>query len=143
MSITAAITPEQVEKTLAWIKASHAAAETMDVRHMITDFFYPDAAVSFNDEPPTKGHEAMISYFEHFYRPLSSMKHIIERVDVLSDRVYIQVQVEFIVKNDPEQKIITLAGIVAAEKNIDEDMVSFYKIYTNKAPLEQRIKMFH
>jgi hypothetical protein len=137
------ITREQIEKTLAWIEASFASAETMIARQWITTYFYPDAAIAFNDESPTKGHEVMISYMDYFHSTLSSIKHIIERVDVLSDRVYIQVHVEFIVKNDPEQKTITFEGIVVAEKKIDEDMVSFYKIYADKARLEQRIKMFH
>ncbi len=143
MSTADVITNEQIEKTLAWIETSFASAETMIARQWITTFFYPDAAVAFNDEPPTKGHEAMISYMDHFHSTLSSIKHIIERVDVLSDRIYIQVHVEFVVKNDPEQKKITFEGIVAAEKKIDEDVVSLYKIYADKTRLEQRIKMFH
>ena len=143
MSTADIITREQIEKTLAWIKSSFASAETMNARQWITTFFYPDAAVAFNDQSPTKGHEAMVSYMDHFHSTLSSIKHIIERVDVLSDRVYIQVHVEFIVKNDPEQKTITFEGIVTAEKKIDEDKVSLYKIYADKGRLEQRIKMFH
>jgi hypothetical protein len=142
MSTTGAITHEQVEKTMAWIRDFYAAAET-DARRWITGFFHPDAAIAFTGQPPTVGQEAMISYFEQFNSIFSSIKHIVERVDVLSDRVYIQLDVEFIVKNDPEQKTIRITGIVATQKKIDEDKVSFYTIYSDKTPLDQRIKMFH
>jgi hypothetical protein len=143
MSTTAAITTEQVEKASAWLQAFYTADETMNARHWITGFFYPDAAITFNDEPPAKGHEAMISKMQSFNNTLSSIKHIVERLDALSDRLYIQLQVEIVVKNDPEQKAITYGGMVVAHKKINEDRVSFYKIYTNKTPLEQRIKMFN
>lgn len=143
MQANSTLTTEQVEKALAWVRASFVAAEADDVSEWITGFFYPDGAIAFNDQPPAKGHEAIQSYFDDFNSRISSTKHVVDRVDVLPDRLYIQLHVEFVVKNDPEQKIIRLGGMVAAEKKIVEDKVSFYKIYTDKAPLEQRIRMFH
>ena len=143
MSPSATVTAEQVKKTLAWVRASFIAAEADDISGWFTDFFYPDGAITFNDQPPTKGYEAMKAYFDQFNSVISSTKHVVERVDVLSDRIYIQVHVEFVVKNDPEQKKVVVGGMVAAQKKIDEEKVSFYKIYTDKAPLEERIKMFN
>ena len=143
MSTNSAITREQIEKTMDWIQASFATIETMNAQRWINDFFYPDAAIAFNDQSPTKGCDAMISHMQHFHDRLSSIKHIVERVDVLHDRIYMQVHVECIIRNDPEQRIITSEGLVAVQKKVDEDKVSFYKIYTDKTSLEQKIKMFH
>jgi hypothetical protein len=142
MSTADEITPEQVEKTLVWVQASFAAAETFDNQLWITGFFYPDATIAYSGQAPMQGHEALIADFDYFTSRLTSIKHHAEHVDVLSDRVYIQARVEFVLKNDPEQKTLSFEGMVAIQKKIDEDKASFYKIYTDKTLLEERIKMF-
>jgi hypothetical protein len=89
-----------------------------------------------------KGYQEIHAHFEKQNPQLTSMKHNIHRVDVHSDRIYVQNESTFIVKNDPEQKEIKLKAIAVFSKNIDEEKVSSIDVYFDPTPLVERITMF-
>lgn len=142
MSNAKTVTPADVEKTRAWLKSFYAADETLVARNWLTTFFYPDAAITFNNETPVKGHDAMIAYYDHFNSMFSKMDHILQHLEVLPDRLYIQLQVDLYPKKDPEQKPFTAYSCVVCDKKLDEDKVSFYNIYADVASLKEYLKKF-
>lgn len=139
MTSTRVITAKDVENTKAWIKKFFAVDETLVAKDWITGFFYPDAAITFNNEPPQKGHEQLIPYFDHFNSMFTKIDHLVGEVDVLPDRFYMHLKVDLYIKKDPQQVPVSVCSLICCDKKVDEDKCSLYNIYFNGGVLHQRL----
>jgi len=104
MSSSTAISNEQVEKSTAWARAYYVACDSFDVRSWITKFYASNSGGQFGNLPLVKGQEACITLFESIFNPFSSMKHTIKHIDVIPERLYLDIEVTVLIKNDPERK---------------------------------------
>jgi hypothetical protein len=141
MSSSIAITNEQVEKSTAWARAYYAACDSFDVRSWITKFYDSNSGGQFGNLPPVKGQEACITLFESIFNPFSSMKHTIKHIDVIPERLYLDIEVTVLIKNDPERKPIAVDILVVLEKKVDKDKATGFHIYIDPSPIFERVKM--
>lgn len=66
-------------------------------------------------QEPIQGHTQII-VFEQRFQALASMKHTIGHVDVVGDRVYQEADIEYVLKGDPEGRVIRVQGMAVFGK---------------------------
>ncbi len=140
MSLPVAATTEEIEETRAWTRGFYNGIKS-DIPSWVAQYYQPDAVLNFGNSPPIKGHQAISDSFENQRAQRTSTKHGILHVDVFSDRIYVQTQDTYVVKNDPEQKEIKIKTLVLIWKKVDEDKLSSIDIYLDPTPLLERIQL--
>ncbi len=142
MPPTMEIPTEQIDASQKWVHEFFKAFDSFNVDYWIDNFYKPDIVLNLCSYPSMIGFDQIRSHFENQKLLLTSMKHDIKYIDILFDRIYVQNEATFIVKNDPEQKEIKMKAVCLFWKNIDGDKVSAIDVYFDPTPLAERIKMF-
>jgi hypothetical protein len=135
-----ALTTEQVEASQAWVRDFFKVFESFDREQWRTKFFRPDTIINVRNDPPLK-YDEILPHFEKEQSLLTSLKHNLKHIDVLSDRIYVQADCISVVKNDPEQKETTMKMVCLFWKNINEDKLLSIDAYFDPSPLLERIKL--
>jgi ketosteroid isomerase-like protein len=136
------ISTEQIDASRTWVYDFYKAFDSFNLDYWLEKFYKPDTILNLCSNPPMIGFDQIRAHFENQQLLLTSMKHDIKYIDVLSDRIYVQNEANFIVKNDPEQKEIKIKAVCLFWKNIDGEKVSAIDVYFDPTPLTDRIKMF-
>jgi ketosteroid isomerase-like protein len=135
-------TTEQIKAGRAWIQAVYDAfnSNPFDIERWLTDFYQPDAVFTHGSHPPLKGHKEISAHLEQAHKEQSA-RHVVKHIDVVSDRIYVEIDGYFIRHNDPEKMEIMITGVAVFHKKIDENKTSSVSIYMDPTPLIERIKV--
>src|SRR5690348_1585680 len=108
MSSSNVLTTEQIKASEAWIRAFYEAKDpsTNDPERWLTEFCQPDVILNYGNIT-LKGYKEISAISKEDFKR-QAVKRIIKHIDVLPDRIYVRVDAIFILKNDPEQKEITI-----------------------------------
>ncbi|UJR11332.1 hypothetical protein I4U23_015513 [Adineta vaga] len=141
MSFSNASIDEQNEAGRVWAQAFYdkMSSDTFNIGSWIDEFFQHDAVLVHTNGPLIKGHKDIASHVAE-NRQRQSAKYIVKHVDVVSNRIYTEVDAIIILKHDPSKKEIKLSGLAVFQKKIDENKLSSLKIYLDPTPLIERIK---
>ena len=90
-----------------------------------------------------RGHEAIIAFMDAQQGVLRRIKHTIRRVDILPQRVYEEAGVEWVVKGDPEGRVIAGRGLGVFDEDCDEDRVRRFDVYADFSALVARCNEVH
>ncbi|KAJ5417599.1 Nuclear transport factor 2 [Penicillium crustosum] len=115
---------------IEWLQQYHAAGDALNPDVSVPKFYTPDC-----------GHDAIKGFFNKQFSLLDSMTHTIGHVDVLPDRIYQEAKIEYVVKGDPEQKVIKVDGLAVFGRRVGEDQMSFFTVYLDPRPLLERKQM--
>ncbi|CAI7618074.1 unnamed protein product [Penicillium glandicola] len=96
--------------SIEWLREYHAAGDALNPDVSVPKFYTPDCVMRFPGQPPLQGHDAIKGFFTKQFSLLDRMTHTIGHVDVVSDRIYQEAKIEYVVKGDPEQKVIKIDG---------------------------------
>ena len=124
----------------AWLTDFHAIGDSLDAKASVAKFYTEDCVMQFPGRPQLKGHTEILTFFEQQFLFLESMKHTITHFDVFPDRIYQEATISYVVKGDPEKKPVEILGIAIFGKGVNEDKMSFFTVYLNPAPLQERIQ---
>ena len=124
----------------AWLTDFHAIGDSLDPKASVAKFYTEDCVMQFPGLPQLKGHTEILNFFERQFLLLESMKHTITHFDVLPDRIYQEATISYVVKGDSEKKPVEVQGIAMFGKGVNEDKMSFFTVYLNPAPLQERIQ---
>lgn len=135
------LTNEQIEASKTWIQSFYEClgSATNDINVWLKEFCQPDAILIHGSQPPLKGYEEISKHLEEA-RNQHSIQHVIKQIDVLPNRIYVEVDGIFTPKIDPEHKEILIHGLAVFEKKIHESKSSSMIIYLDPTPLIQRMK---
>lgn len=134
------LTNDQIEASKKWIESFYEILNSNDIDKLLEKYFKSDTELTYGNLPPLVGLEEIRATMlvQH---SLVNVKHIVKVIDVLPDRIYVQTDNIFTVKNDPEQKSVEIKGITLFGKKIDERQTSKVEVYYDPAPVKERIKM--
>lgn len=134
-------TPEIKTSAIEWLQQYHAAGDALNPDVSVPKFYTPDCVMRFPGQPPLQGHDAIKGFFKKQFSLLDSMTHTIGHVDVLPDRIYQEAKIEYVVKGDPEQKVVKIDGLAIFGRRVGEDQMSFFTVYLDPRPLLERKQM--
>jgi len=141
MGQTHSTSTNNIETSKAWVYDFYEKFDAFDLDTLFTKFFKADTVVSLCNNPLLHGCDEARTHFEQQRPFLTTMKHKIIDIDVLSDRIYVQNEVTFIVKDDPKQEELKMKVICLFVKKIDEDKASKIDVYFDQSPVVERMKM--
>lgn len=124
----------------SWVQKFHAAGDRLRPDESVSEFYSADCVMEFPGQPARIGQGDIRGFFEAQFAHLESMKHTIKTVDALPDKIYQEATISYVVKGDPEKKTIDIQGIAIFGKKADEDVMSYFRVYLDPAPLLERIK---
>lgn len=127
-------------QALAWLTHFHKHMDALDASVAVPTLYTEDCVMRFGDNPPCHGHAELLAFFNNQFPLLESMKHHITHVDVLPDRIYQEAEIHYVIKNDPEKKVIVVRGIAVFGKKPDEDRLSFFNVYLDGTQIKERIE---
>ncbi|PWY90959.1 hypothetical protein BO70DRAFT_425882 [Aspergillus heteromorphus CBS 117.55] len=133
-------TPAQAASTKAWLDTFYAANDTLNPSVFVPQFYHPDSQLHVPGGPSLTGHEQILAFYNQQVSLVSSMKHTIRHFDVLSDRVYVESEVEYTVAADPEKRAITVNALAVVGKRLDEDKLRSFKVFMDPKPLVGRLE---
>ncbi|CAF1292041.1 unnamed protein product [Adineta steineri] len=141
MSVSNVLTTEQNEVERGWIQAFYNTlnVDSFDIERWFEKYFENDASVTYNNDPPYKGYNDVSAHILQLRQKLS-VKYTVKHVDVISDRIYVEIDATVIRKNDPEKKEIHLSELAVFYKKINENKISSLKIYVDPTPLLEKNK---
>ncbi|CAF0828826.1 unnamed protein product [Adineta ricciae] len=142
MVVSTVLNPEQIEASQAWVYRFYRLFDSLEVDQWIEEFYNPDSVVHFGNFPPMEGAEVLRAHFKRQNAQLLSMRHDLKHIDVFPDRIYVQNEATFVVKNDPERKEIKFPAVCLFWKNINEKKSSTIDVYLDPSPLLERLHMF-
>ncbi|KAJ5959214.1 Nuclear transport factor 2 [Penicillium vulpinum] len=134
-------TAEIKKSAIEWLQQYHAAGDALNPDVSVPKFYTPDCVMRFPGQPPLEGHDAIKGFFKKQFSLLDSMTHTIGHVDVVSDRIYQEAKIEYVVKGDPEQKVIKIDGLAVFGRRVGEDQMSFFTVFLDPRPLLERKQM--
>ncbi|RAL06113.1 nuclear transport factor 2 family protein [Aspergillus ibericus CBS 121593] len=123
-----------------WLQNYHLLGDQLNPDIAVPPFYAPDCEFRFPGRPLIKGQEAIINFFKQQSTVLESMKHTIGHFDVLPDRIYQEASIEYVLKADPEKKVIHVNGIAIFGKRVNEDQMRFFTVYLDPSPIAERLK---
>jgi ketosteroid isomerase-like protein len=126
------------EDALVWLKQFHAAGESLNAERVITDFYTEDAILQFGNNPLIQGRQNLIDMFKTQFGLLDMMKHDIEHIDVLPDRIYQYAQISYKVKGDSE--VISIPGLGVFHKKPEERKMRRFDVFIDTSPLIEKMK---
>jgi hypothetical protein len=132
-------TPDLHAEAIAWLTDFHKHMDSLDAQVAVPKFFAEDCVLSFGDNPPITGVSNIKDFLNGQYAYLESMRHTIKRVDVVSDRIYQEADIRYVVKGDPEQKEILIKGIALVGKRPEQEKMSTFTVYLDPTTLKERI----
>ena len=115
-----------------------AAGDRLDARPWVERFFTTDAEFIQPGRPPVQGHAAIIAAMDAQQAVLQSITHNIKHVDLLPERVYVEADIKWAVKGDPEQKVVIGRGLGVFNKKLDEDRISRFDVFADFSELTKR-----
>ncbi|OOF94626.1 hypothetical protein ASPCADRAFT_208288 [Aspergillus carbonarius ITEM 5010] len=124
-----------------WLQNFHFLNDQLNPEMSVPQCFTHDCEFRFPGHPLLKGQEAIINFFKQQSTVLESMKHIIEHIDVLPDRIYQEASIEYVLKPDPEKNVVHINGIAIFGKRADEDKMRFFTVYLDPSPLVERLRV--
>ncbi|CAM6104016.1 unnamed protein product [Calypogeia fissa] len=124
----------------AWLQQLHVAGDSLNPQEYVPKFYTEDCVMEFPGHPVLQGHAAIIEFFKRQFLELESIKHTIKHVDALPDRIYQEATIEYVLKKDPEKKVIVVEGLAVFGKAVDEHKMRFFRVYLDPTPLAQRVK---
>ncbi|PYI08822.1 hypothetical protein BO78DRAFT_364211 [Aspergillus sclerotiicarbonarius CBS 121057] len=130
----------QTAAAKSWLQNFHLLGDQLNPDIAVPQFYTSDCELLFPGRSPLKGQEAIINFFKQQSTVLESMKHTIGHIDVLPDRIYQEASIQYVLKADPEKKVIHIDGIAIFGKRVDEDKMRFFKVYLDPSPLAERLK---
>ncbi|KGO47707.1 Nuclear transport factor 2 [Penicillium expansum] len=134
-------TPEVKTSAIEWLQQYHAAGDALNPDVSVPKFYTTDCVMRFPGQPPLQGHDAIKGFFKMQFSLLDSMTHTIGHVDVLPDRIYQEAKIDYVVKGDPEQKVIKIDGLAVFGRRVGEERMSFFTVYLDPRPLLERKQM--
>ncbi|PWY96569.1 hypothetical protein BO94DRAFT_529937 [Aspergillus sclerotioniger CBS 115572] len=133
----------QTAAAKSWLESFHLLNDQLNPDISIPEFFTPDCEFRFPGHPLLKGQEAIINFFKQQSTVLESMKHTIGHIDVLPDRIYQEASIEYVLKPDPEKKVININGFAIFGKRVDEDKMRSFTVYLDPSPLAERLRVIN
>lgn len=124
----------------AWLQGCHAVGDSLNAQEFVSGFYGEDCIMEFSGYPVMRGHAAILEFFEGQFAQLESMKHTIKHVDTLPDRIYQEATIEYVLKKDLDKKVIPVQGIAIIGKAVDEQRMSFFRVYLDPTPIAERIQ---
>ncbi|KAH8433200.1 nuclear transport factor 2 family protein [Aspergillus melleus] len=132
-------TPEIHTQTLQWLQAYHTSGDAMNPRTFVPQFHTEDCEMIFPGKEPIKGHAQIIAFYEQQFQIIASMKHTIGHFDVVEDRVYQEADIEYVLKGDPEEKVIKVQGLAVFGKGVSDERMHFFKVYLDPSAIFKRV----
>ncbi|KAK1148504.1 hypothetical protein N8T08_009509 [Aspergillus melleus] len=132
-------TPEIHTQTLQWLQAYHASGDSMNPRTFVPQFHTEDCEMTFPGQEPIKGHAQIIAFYEQQFQIIASMKHTIGHFDVVDDRVYQEAHIEYVLKGDPEGKVIKVQGLAVFGKGTRDERMKFFKVFLDPSAILKRV----
>ncbi|KAH8689051.1 hypothetical protein BGW36DRAFT_391693 [Talaromyces proteolyticus] len=118
-----------------WLEEFYAAGDALDAKSWIPQYWAEDAELQFAGVPVAKGHAEIEAFFSARFDELKSMKHTITNVDVLPDKIYHSATVSYVVKNDPEDRLIQVRALTVFGKTPGENKIRYSHSYMDPTPL--------
>lgn len=99
-----------------WLLDWHASTETLDAKLCVDKFFTSDIELRYANNPPVKGKDTAIQFFDSAFKALEMMHHDIEYFDfVAPDHLYQAATIKYVVKGDDlERDMITITGLMSS-----------------------------
>ncbi|KAI9038830.1 nuclear transport factor 2 family protein [Aspergillus affinis] len=132
-------TSEIQTQVLKWLQAYHASGDSMNPHTSVPEFYTEDCEMIFPGKEPIKGHAQIIAFFGQQFQTLASMKHTIGHVDVVEDRIYQEANIEYVLKGDPEEKVIKVQGLAVFGKGVRDERMKFFKVFLDPSPIFKRV----
>ena len=105
---------------MEYLEAFYSTYDRMDV-DAFEPFFTSDMTIKFANNPLIEGYETQRVAYKQFLSNFSHAKHRIKTMDIVAPRIYLALEVEWVVKKDPEQKkFITPAFTVIYPDNAED-----------------------
>ncbi|CAF1384939.1 unnamed protein product [Rotaria sordida] len=142
MSSPATVSTEQVKATRAWVEAFFKEYDSPDIQGWVMKYCEPDAILNMRDLSPIKGHKEICDYVKEEHAQIPIIRHDINYVHVLPDRIYVQKDSTGIATNDPERKEITAKLFCVFWKKINVDKLTSLDIYFDAIHLPESIQMY-
>ncbi|KAJ5164566.1 Nuclear transport factor 2 [Penicillium coprophilum] len=130
--------PEIKASAIEWLQRYHASGDALNPDVSVPEFYTPDCVMAFPGQPQLQGHDAIKTFFKQQFSIIDRMTHTIGRVDVVADRIYQEAKIEYVLKGDPEQKVIKIDGLAIFGKRAEEDQMSFFTVYLDPRELLER-----
>jgi len=139
MSSLIELTNEDIEKSKEWVREFFRVFDSFDCIKWCEQFYKQDTIVYFCNKPPMQGCDEIRTHFQKEQRLLKNMRHQIEHIAVLTDRIYVQNDTTYVVKNDPDKEIKIKSSCVFL-MNIGEDKPTSIHVYLDPTPLIEPIQ---
>ncbi|CAF4075806.1 unnamed protein product [Rotaria sordida] len=140
MSSPATVSTEQVKATRAWVEAFFKEYDSPDIQGWVMKYCEPDAILNMRDLSPIKGHKEICDYVKEEHAQIPIIRHDINYVHVLPDRIYVQKDSTGIATNDPERKEITAKLFCVFWKKINVDKLTSLDIYFDAIHLPENLE---
>lgn len=103
------------EALTEWLLDWHSSTETLDAKLCVGKFFTSDIELRYANNPPAKGRDAALQFFDSAFKALEMMHHDIEYFDFIApDRLYQAATIKYVVKGDNlEKDMITIMGLMS------------------------------
>lgn len=126
------------ENALKWLKQFHAASDSLNAEFWIKEFYTENAVLQFGNNSLIQGHEDLINMFKSQFALLDMMKHEVEHIDVLPDRIYQYAHISYKVKGDSE--VIKIPGLAVFHKTPEEEKIRRFDVFIDSSPLITKLK---
>ncbi|OKL63761.1 hypothetical protein UA08_00034 [Talaromyces atroroseus] len=126
-------------EAITWLTDFHKHMDSLNAEVAVPKFFAEDCVLSFAENPPITGVANIKDFLSAQYQYLESMHHTIKRVDVVSDRIYQEADIRYVVKGDPERKEILIKGIALVGKRPKQEKMNTFTVYLDPTALKERI----
>jgi len=126
------------ENAFAWLKQFHAAGDSLNAEFYIKEFYTEEAVLQFGNHPLIQGHQNLIDLFKSQFARLDMIKHEIEHIDVLPDRIYQYAHVSYKIKGDNE--VIKIPGLAVFHKTPEERKIRRFDVFIDTSPLTTKMK---
>ncbi|PRP73934.1 hypothetical protein PROFUN_08127 [Planoprotostelium fungivorum] len=127
------------EEALEWVTSFHEAGDSLNTKGLIP-FYSDDAILRWANFPSIEGRENILNFFDQIFVDYVSMKHNIIKISVTDDAIYQEASVDWRLKNDKPDSVITLRAMAVFGRKRGEKSARWIDVYIDPAPLFQRLK---
>lgn len=60
-------------------------------------------------------------------------------MDIVDDRVYQEADIEYVLKGDPEGKVIKVQGMAVFGKGVQDERMRFFKVFLDPSAISKRV----
>ncbi|TGO17799.1 hypothetical protein BPAE_0408g00080 [Botrytis paeoniae] len=132
------------DATEALVLEFHATADALTTNGL-EKFYGKNAILRFGNEEEVKGVDGIRKFFEGVFPLLKSMKHELVDVDRIGNKIYQSVFINYVVKNDPEERVIripVLGKLFLIEDGEEEGKMSRFEVFANPSEVFARMEDF-